>query len=377
VPEGAGAGRCDGGGCSPRREAPVRCGVPSPEEPAVVVESLVKTFKGGVRALDGVSFEVPAGTVLGLLGPNGAGKTTAVRVLTTLLVPDSGRARVAGVDVVAAPARARRVMGLAGQYAAVDEILTGAENLMLVGRLNHLPRAERRARTNELLEQFGLADAGGRSLKTYSGGMRRRLDLAAALVARPPVLFLDEPTTGLDPRSRIDLWGVIEGLVADGVTLLLTTQYLEEADRLADAICVIDHGRVIAEGTAAELKATLGGTAVEVVLADAGAAAEAATALRGIGDGDPVLDGLTVRVATSAGLATTAEVVRRLETTRLDVVSLQLRQPSLDEVFLALTGSAADDGHDAAPVDGPGLRRGSDRRRGRRRRSDSVEVGAR
>ncbi|MDQ2728161.1 MAG: ATP-binding cassette domain-containing protein, partial [Actinomycetota bacterium] len=198
-------------------------------------------FKGGVRALDGVSFEIPAGTVLGLLGPNGAGKTTAVRVLTTLLRPDSGTAQVAGIDVLADPATARTVIGLAGQYAAVDEGLTGLENLVLVGRLNHLPRAERRRRAGELLEQFDLADAGGRTLKTYSGGMRRRLDLAAALVARPPVLFLDEPTTGLDPRSRIDLWSVIAGLVADGTTLLLTTQYLEEVDRLADRICVIDH----------------------------------------------------------------------------------------------------------------------------------------
>jgi ABC-2 type transport system ATP-binding protein len=311
------------------------------------VESLVKTFKGGVRALDGVSFEIPAGTVLGLLGPNGAGKTTAVRVLTTLLTPDSGQARVAGVDVLTHPASARRVMGLAGQYAAVDEILTGFENLMLVGRLNHLARAERRTRSEELLGQFGLADAGGRQLKTYSGGMRRRLDLAAALVARPPVLFLDEPTTGLDPRSRIDLWGVIEGLVADGVTLLLTTQYLEEADRLADRICVIDHGRVIAEGTAADLKSRLGGTAVVVVLADEETARQAAAALSGVGDEPPVVEGMSVRVATTSGLATTAEVVRRLENTGLDVSSLQLRQPSLDEVFLALTGEAPDADGDA------------------------------
>lgn len=314
--------------------------MPAPPGPAVVVESLVKIFKGGVRALDGVSFEIPAGTVLGLLGPNGAGKTTAVRVLTTLLTPDSGRAHVAGIDVLADPAAARTVIGLAGQYAAVDEGLTGMENLVLVGRLNHLPRGDRRARAVELLDQFDLADAAGRTLKTYSGGMHRRLDLAAALVARPPVLFLDEPTTGLDPRSRIDLWSVIAGLVADGTTLLLTTQYLEEVDRLADRICVIDHGRVITEGTSTELKAQLGGTAVEVVLADEATAARAAAALNGVGDDDPVLDGLTVRVATTSGLATTSEVVRRLETTGMDVSSLQLRQPSLDEVFLALTGQA-------------------------------------
>jgi ABC-2 type transport system ATP-binding protein len=310
---------------------------------AVVAESLVKTFKGGVKALDGVSFEIPAGTVLGLLGPNGAGKTTAVRVLTTLLRPDSGRARVAGVDVLTHPDRARTVMGLAGQYAAVDEMLTGTENLQLVGRLNHLSRADRRSRATELLEQFDLTEAGGRTLKTYSGGMRRRLDLAAALVARPPVLFLDEPTTGLDPRSRNDLWKVIEDLTADGVTVLLTTQYLEEADRLAHNICVIDHGRVLASGTSSELKAKLGGTAVEVELADEAAARTAAQSLLGIGDEDPVVDGVTVRVATSAGLSTMAEVVRRLEDSGVEVHALQLRQPSLDEVFLALTGQPAGD----------------------------------
>jgi ABC-2 type transport system ATP-binding protein len=306
--------------------------------PAVVVDSLVKTFKGKVKALDGVSFEIPTGTVLGLLGPNGAGKTTAVRVLTTLLKPDSGSARVAGIDVLAEPARARTVIGLAGQYAAVDEALTGMENLVLVGRLNHMPKGDRRARATELLEQFGLAEAGGRTLKTYSGGMRRRLDLAAALVARPPVLFLDEPTSGLDPRSRNDLWLVIEGLVAEGVTVLLTTQYLEEADRLADNICVIDHGRVLAAGTSAELKAKLGGTAVEVELADDAATRTAADALSGTGDEEPTIEGLVVRVATSTGLSTMAEVVRRLERTGIDVRSLQLRQPSLDEVFLSLTG---------------------------------------
>ena len=325
--------------------------MPNASDSAVVADSLVKTFKGKVKALDGVSFEIPTGTVLGLLGPNGAGKTTAVRVLTTLLRPDSGSARVAGVDVLAHPARARTVMGLAGQYAAVDEALTGMENLMLVGRLNHLPRADRRPRAHELLEQFGLADAGGRTLKTYSGGMRRRLDLAAALVARPPVLFLDEPTTGLDPRSRNDLWLVIEDLVAQGVTVLLTTQYLEEADRLAHNICVIDHGRVLASGTSAELKAKLGGTAVEVELADEGATRKAAEALHGAGEEPPVIEGLTVRIATTTGLATMAEVVRRLESTGLDVQSLQLRQPSLDEVFLSLTGRPAQESEIDSEVD--------------------------
>jgi ABC-2 type transport system ATP-binding protein len=326
--------------------------VPSPD-PAVSVDSLVKRFKGGTLALDGVSFEIPAGTVLGLLGPNGAGKTTAVRVLTTLLRPDSGSAYVAGIDVLAHPARARTVMGLAGQYAAVDESLTGLENLLLCGRLNHLSRSRRRARARELLDQFGLADAGNRRLKTYSGGMRRRLDLAAALVAKPPVLFLDEPTTGLDPRSRIDLWAVIDQLVTDGTTVLLTTQYLDEADRLANRICVIDHGKVIAEGTASDLKAKLGGTAVEVVLGDDEAAATVVRTLADVTDEHPVLEGLTVRIATTTGLATLAEVVRRLEHSGLDVSSMQLRQPSLDEVFLSLTGQLPD-ADDAEPA-GAGL----------------------
>ena len=313
----------------------------------VQVDNLVKTYGKDVRALDGVSFTIPAGTVLGLLGPNGAGKTTAVRVLTTLIKPDSGSARVAGNDVVADPAGARRVIGLAGQYAAVDEMLTGAENLMLAGRLNHLSGRECRERTRELLDQFGLADAGDRLLKTYSGGMRRRLDLAAALVARPPVLFLDEPTTGLDPRSRSDLWLVIEQLVADGATVLLTTQYLEEADRLADNICVVDHGHVIAEGTAAELKARLGGAVVEVTLANDAATNAALTVLNGAGDGAPNRDGALLHIAAPAGPATLAEVVRRLDAAAIMPTGLQLRQPSLDDVFLALTGHST--AEEAAP----------------------------
>jgi ABC-2 type transport system ATP-binding protein len=311
-------------------------------EAAVLAEDLVKIYKGDVRALDGVSFAVPQGTVLGLLGPNGAGKTTAVRVLCTLLRPTSGQAQVAGVDVLAHPEAARRVIGLAGQYAAVDEALTGRENLLLVGRLNHLGRAEGRERATALLDRFGLSDAANRALKTYSGGMRRRLDLAAALVARPPVLFLDEPTTGLDPRSRIELWGVIQELVADGTTLLLTTQYLEEADRLADRICVIDHGKVIAEGTASELKATLGGTVVEVEVSDEATALRVETALTGIGATPPVREGNVLRVPAVAGPATLTEVVRRLDADKLEPTGLQLRQPSLDDVFLALTGRSAE-----------------------------------
>src|SRR5271163_4699235 len=236
---------------------------------AVEAHDLVKVFpKGNVRALDGVSLHVEQGTILGLLGPNGAGKTTAVRILSTILNPDSGRASILGHDVVKEAEAVRRIIGLAGQYAAVDENLTGRENIRMVGRLSHMSWKESRARATTLLKDFGLSDAGDRVLKTYSGGMRRRLDLAAALVARPPVLFLDEPTTGLDPQSRQDLWGVIENLVARGTTVLLTTQYLEEADRLARNIIVVDHGRVIAEGTPAELKANLGTSVVSITLND-------------------------------------------------------------------------------------------------------------
>jgi ABC-2 type transport system ATP-binding protein len=322
--------------------------MPVSSAPMVLVDSLVKTFGRDVRALNGVSFQIPAGTVLGLLGPNGAGKTTAVRVLTTLLRPDSGRAEVAGIDVLANPANARRVIGLAGQYAAVDEALTGAENLVLIGRLNHLSRSERSKRAASLLEQFGLTEARDRPLKNYSGGMRRRLDLAAALVARPPILFLDEPTTGLDPGSRIDLWRVIGDLVADGATVLLTSQYLDEVDRLADQICVIDHGQVIAEGTATELKGRLGGAVVEVTLADQSTADAAFSALDGAAHGAPTQDGTLVRVAATSGAATLTDVVRRLDAVHIEASGLQLRQPSLDDVFLALTG------HGAAQSEGDG-----------------------
>ena len=319
---------------------------------AIVADGLVKTYGKKVRALDGVSLEVPTGTVLGLLGPNGAGKTTTVDVLTTLLRPDSGRAEVAGIDVLGDPAAVRRSIGLAGQFAAVDDNLTGAENLVLVGRLNHLSGAAARSRAAQLLDRFGLADAGDRTVKTYSGGMRRRLDLAAALVARPPVLFLDEPTTGLDPRSRIDLWGVIEDLVSEGTTLLLTTQYLEEADRLADRISVVDQGRVIAEGTSAELKAQLGGALVEVRLADAAEASRLVGLLSGAGAGEATAEDDLVRVPAGDGTAALTEVVRRLDAEGVRARGLQLREPSLDDVFLALTGHVAE--HDGAGRDGTG-----------------------
>ncbi len=327
--------------------------------PAASAEDLVKVFgrrDKAVRALDGVSLRLEQGTVLGLLGPNGAGKTTAVNVLTTLTRADSGRAEVAGIDVAADPDAVRRNIGLAGQYAAVDESLTGRENLVLVGQLNHLGRSRATERADALLDRFGLADAGDRRAKTYSGGMRRRLDLAAALVAEPPVLFLDEPTTGLDPRSRVDLWGIIEELVADGTSLLLTSQYLEEVDRLANAISVVDHGKVIAEGTAAELKARLGATVVELGVADevaarrtlqiaeAELAAAGPDALPGVDGaaGLPSQDGTTVRIPTANGPATLARLIRGMDEAGLTATSIAVREPSLDDVFLALTGRVAE-----------------------------------
>jgi ABC-2 type transport system ATP-binding protein len=314
-----------------------------PEGAAIEAEGLVKSY-GDVRALDGVDLTVPSGTVLGLLGPNGAGKTTAVRILTTLLPADGGTARVAGLDVASEAPRLRQRIGLAGQYAAVDENLTGFENLQMVGQLYHLPKGEPKARAAELLERFDLSEAGGRLVRTYSGGMRRRLDLAAALVARPPVIFLDEPTTGLDPRSRLGLWETIEGRVAEGTTVLLTTQYLDEADRLADRISVIDHGQVIAEGSSDELKDQVGGESLEVTLESAGDAEAAIAALAEVASQRPELEGAVLRVPVAERQGTIAAAVQRLNDAGVGIDDIAMRRPTLDDVFLKLTGHAAEDG---------------------------------
>jgi ABC-2 type transport system ATP-binding protein len=312
-----------------------------PTEPAVETARLHKSY-GNVQALRGVDLRVETGSVFGLLGPNGAGKTTAVRILTTLLLPDEGSARVAGFDVVKEDARVRERIGLAGQYAAVDENLTGLENLEMVGRLYHLARAQARERARELLASFDLSEAGGRLVRTYSGGMRRRLDLAAALVARPPVLFLDEPTTGLDIRSRIGLWDAIEALVSAGTTVLLTTQDLDEADRLADRIAVIDQGLVIAEGSPNELKAQIGGERLDIHLCDGGRGDEALAALTSIASDRPFLEDGTVRVPVAQRRGTIADAVRRLDDAGIAIDDIAVNTPTLDDVFLTLTGHAAE-----------------------------------
>ena len=308
---------------------------------AISVRGVAKSY-GAVRALDGIDLDVATGSVLGLLGPNGAGKTTIVRILTTLLRPDAGSATVLGLDVVTEAAALRARIGLAGQYAAVDESLTGLENLTMVGRLYGEPRRAAKARANELLERFDLIDVAGRVAKTYSGGLRRRLDLAAALVAKPPVLFLDEPTTGLDPRSRLALWETIDGLVADGTTVLLTTQYLDEADRLAHSIAVLDHGRLLAQGTPDELKDRLGGERLEIQLGSQAHTATAADALAPMSDEPVAVEGHTVQVIVRRRAGAIVDAVERLVAAGVDVEDISLHRPTLDDVFLTLTGHAAE-----------------------------------
>ena len=312
---------------------------------SVIAENLVKTYRNGeVRALDGLSLEVEEGTVLGVLGPNGAGKTTTVRVLATLLKPDSGRAMVGGIDVVKNPKAVREIIGLSGQYAAVDETLTGWDNLVMFGRLYHLSSQAANARAQELLEQFSLADDARRPIKTFSGGMRRRLDLAASLIIRPKVLFLDEPTTGLDPRGRMEMWKVIEGLVKDGVTLLLTTQYLEEADQLADEIAVIDRGKVIARGTSDQLKTQVGGERLELIVAE-GDIARAREIADRVGGSTSTVDAGLRKISTpvTTGGEALVGLLRELDSAKIHPLDIALKRPSLDDVFMSLTGHVAEE----------------------------------
>jgi ABC-2 type transport system ATP-binding protein len=336
--------------------------------PAILVEGLVKSF-GEVHALRGIDLSVPRGTVLGVLGPNGAGKTTAVRILTTLLQPDGGRAVVEGHDVVHQAAAVRRSIGLAGQSAAIQEELTGRENLEIIGRLYHLSWPAARSRAAELLEQFDLVDAADRAAKNFSGGMQRRLDLAASLVGHPKVLFLDEPTTGLDPRSRLGMWDIIRSLVADGTTLLLTTQYLDEADELANEIVVIDHGLVIAAGTAEALKGRVGGDVIEFTVPDRSRVQDAVAAITSLGESAPNVDSQTGVISVGVGgrgSEALIQAVRDLDGACIEIRGLALRRPSLDDVFLALTGHAAEE------EETPG-----GRRRGRRKTGKDKDSAAR
>jgi ABC-2 type transport system ATP-binding protein len=312
--------------------------------PVVEAEGLIKNF-GETKALRGLDLAVERGTVLGVLGPNGAGKTTAVRILTTLLLPDGGRATIDGIDVTTEPRRVRARIGLTGQYAAVDERLTGRENLEMVGHFFHLPNDRPKQRAKELLASFDLEEAGDRVVKGYSGGMRRRLDIAMSLVARPRVLFLDEPTTGLDPRSRLAMWDLIERLVAEGTTTLLTTQYLDEADRLADNIVVIDQGQVIAGGTSDELKATMGGGSVRILLGPDATESDvvAAVAVHAVPDAPPQREGAELRICVIPG-TTNPDVMRALDAAGVRVEDLAIERPTLDDVFLSLTGHTASDG---------------------------------